>query len=44
MQQQDHIQNQLFITEKVKKSLEEELVSLKVAHQQELNQINQRLN
>jgi hypothetical protein len=37
MSQQDHVQNQLLITEKVKKSLEEEIVSLKVAHQQEMS-------
>ena len=38
------MQNQLLITEKVKKSLEDEIVSLKVAHSQEMTQVNQRLS
>ena len=44
MSNQDQLQNQLLITEKVKKSLEDELVSLKIAHQQELGSLNSRLS
>ncbi|TNV88004.1 hypothetical protein FGO68_gene12191 [Halteria grandinella] len=42
--QQDSLQNSLTITERVKKSLEDELVQLKVSHQQELQRVNHELN
>lgn len=44
MSNQDQLSNQLLITEKVKKSLEDELVSLKIAHQQEFHTLNSRLS
>lgn len=37
-QQIDELQNQLTITEKVKKSLEEELVAVRIQHQQQLTE------
>ena len=40
----DSLQNQLVISEKVRKTLEEQVVSLKLAHAQELNSISQRLS
>jgi len=37
-QQIDELQNQLTITEKVKKSLEDELVAVRIQHQQQLSE------
>ncbi|CDW71439.1 UNKNOWN [Stylonychia lemnae] len=40
----DQLQNQLTITEKVKKTLEQEIVQLKINHSQEQQSISQKLN